>query len=52
MPDGQGPVTVTRKINGNEAVRIGDNLRELLDVDADDYVEISVRKIHRRGGDQ
>lgn len=51
MPDGQGPVTVTRRINGNEAVRIGDNLRELLGVDAGDYVEIQVRRIHRQGGD-
>lgn len=40
--------TFTRKVNGNESVRIGDELRELLGVRRGDYVTFTVSAVHPR----
>jgi hypothetical protein len=45
-------ITVTRKVNGNHAIRVGDDLRDLLDLNVGDYVTIEVRAVHKRGGER
>lgn len=41
--------TFTRKINGNEAIRIGEELRDLTGADAGDYVTFEVVAVHDKG---
>jgi len=41
--------TYTREVNGNHALRLGDVLREVEDVDVGDAVEFTVEKVHRDG---
>lgn len=47
--------TFTREINGNHAIRIGEQLRDLEGAQPGDYVTIEVKGVHRHhavsGGD-
>ncbi|SFH07563.1 hypothetical protein SAMN04488063_0101 [Halopelagius inordinatus] len=40
----------TREVNGNHAVRIGEELRDLEGVDVGDYVTFEIVATHSRGG--
>lgn len=44
---GQNP-TFTRKINGNECIKIGEELRELTGADCGDYVTFEVVSTHSK----
>jgi len=39
--------TFTREVNGNHAVRIGEELRDLEGVKPGDYVTVEVKAVHR-----
>lgn len=41
--------TFTRKVDGNHSIRIGEELRDLEDVDVGDYVTFEVTAVHKRG---
>lgn len=44
--------TFTREVNGNNAIRMGDDLDDLYDVEEGDFVEFEVKRIHRKRGDE
>lgn len=38
--------TFTRRVDGNDCIKVGEQLRELLNVEQGDYVEITVGAVH------
>lgn len=42
-------LTFTRQVNGNDSLKVGEQLRDLEGVDVGDYVTFTVEAVHSRG---